>query len=132
MDTRKHDSKIEQCNLQEVVELLGEQKDVIKYYTTSAVFLSTSRWEGFGLVITEAMECGLPVVSFRTDGPSEIISDGENGYLIDNYNMEQYMEKLELLMRDEDLRRKMSEQAIRRAKDFHIENILQEWEEQLK
>lgn len=35
-------------------------------------------------------------------------------------------------MRDEDLRRKMSEQAIRRAKDFHIENILQEWEEQLK
>ena len=118
--------------MQEVVELLGEQKDVIKYYTTSAVFLSTSRWEGFGLVITEAMECGLPVVSFRTDGPSEIIGDGENGYLIDNYNMEQYMEKLELLMRDEDLRRKMSEQAIRRAKDFHIENILQEWEEQLK
>ena len=48
------------------------------------------------------------------------------------YNMEQYMEKLELLMRDEDLRRKMSEQAIRRAKDFHIEKILQEWEEQLK
>ena len=120
--------QIEQCNLQKVVELLGEQKDVIKYYTTSAVFLSTSRWEGFGLVIIEAMECGLPVVSFRTDGPSEIISDGENGYLIDNYNMEQYMEKLELLMRDEDLRRKMSEQAIRRAKDFHIENIIAQWE----
>ena len=49
-------------------------------------------------VITEAMECGLPVVSFRTDGPSEIIRDGQDGILIDNYRKDQFADALERLM----------------------------------
>ena len=54
-DIRRH-------GLEDQVELLGEREEVIPFYREASVFVSTSRWEGFGLVITEAMECGLPVV----------------------------------------------------------------------
>ena len=92
-DIRRH-------GLEDQVELLGEREEVIPFYREASVFVSTSRWEGFGLVITEAMECGLPVVSFRTDGPSEIIRDGQDGILIDNYRKGQFADALERLMTD--------------------------------
>ena len=101
---------------------------MIDYYISSSIFLSTSRWEGFGLVVTEAMECGLPVVSFRTDGPSEIIQDGKNGFLIENYNIVSFADAVERLMMEENVRIEMSHNAILRAKDFHLQKILHEWE----
>ena len=118
--------------LESYVELLGEKKNVIDYYTKASVFLCTSRWEGFGMVVTEAMECGLPVVSFKTDGPSEIIRDGENGYLVDNFNLEQFADAVEQLMKNEKLRKEMSENASVRAKDFSVEKVGEEWEKLFK
>lgn len=114
--------------LESYIEILGEQEQVIDYYISSSIFLSTSRWEGFGLVVTEAMECGLPVVSFRTDGPSEIIQDGKNGFLIENYNIVSFADAVERLMMEENVRIEMSHNAILRAKDFHLQKILHEWE----
>ena len=110
------------------MDIVGEQKNVIDYYVNSSVFLSTSRWEGFGVVVTEAMECGLPVVSFKTDGPSEIITDQEDGYLIENYDLKQYADAIETLMTDVELRKKMSQNAQKRARDFYTERIAEEWE----
>ena len=71
----------------------------------------------------------MPVVSFKTDGPSEIITDGENGYLIDNYDLQQYADAVEMLMCNEERRRKMSEKASERAKDFYPETIMKQWKE---
>ncbi len=119
---------IAEYSLANYVDLLGEKKNVIDYYTRASVFLCTSRWEGFGMVVTEAMECGLPVVSFKTDGPSEIIRDGENGYLVDNFNLEQFADAVERLMKDEKLRKEMSENASVRARDFSVERVGEEWE----
>lgn len=118
---------ISRYDLEEQIELLGEKEDVETYYKEASIFLSTSRWEGFGMVVTEAMECGLPVVSFKTDGPSEIIIDGENGFLIDNYDLKQYADAVEKLMCDRDLRLKMSENAVERAKEFSPEEIVEQW-----
>lgn len=119
---------IKEKHLEEHVDIVGEQKNVIDYYVNSSVFLSTSRWEGFGVVVTEAMECGLPVVSFKTDGPSEIITDQKDGYLIENYDLEQYADAIETLMTDVELRKKMSQNAQERARDFYTERIAEEWE----
>ena len=118
--------------LESYVELLGEKKNVIDYYTKASVFLCTSRWEGFGMVVTEAMECGLPVVSFKTDGPLEIIRDGKTGYLVDNFNLEQFADAVEQLMKNEKLRKEMSENASVRAKDFSVEKVGEEWEKLFK
>jgi len=123
---------IQERNLMDLVELLGEQKEVQKFYCNASVFLSTSRWEGFGVVITEAMECGLPVVAFETDGPMEIISEGENGYLIPKYQVEQFADAVEKLMTDEGLRWKMSRNAMKRAGDFYPEKVMEKWEELIK
>ena len=119
---------IRERNLDDQIELLGEQKDVKPFYQNASVFLSTSRWEGFGVVITEAMECGLPVVAFETDGPMEILENGKNGYLIPNYKVDQYADAVENLMKDETLRWKMSWNAIERAGDFYPDKIVKEWE----
>lgn len=123
---------IAEYGLENYIELLGEKKNVTDYYTRASVFLCTSRWEGFGMVVTEAMECGLPVVSFKTDGPSEIIRDGESGYLIDNFDLEQFADAVERLMKDEGLRKEMSRHAMVRAKDFSIVQIGEEWEKLFK
>lgn len=119
---------VKEAGLQKYVELSGEHTEVQDYYCDASIFISTSRFEGFGLAVTEAMECGLPSVSFRTDGPSEIINDGVNGYLIEKYSVEQFADALERLMEDSDLRKKFSENAIMRAKDFHMDRILEQWE----
>ena len=123
---------IRERKLMDQVELLGEQKEVQKFYCNASVFLSTSRWEGFGVVITEAMECGLPVVAFETDGPMEIISEGENVYLIPKYQVEQFADAVEKLMADEELRWKMSRNAIKRAGDFYPEKVMEKWEELIR
>ena len=123
---------IAEYGLENYVDLLGEKKNVIDYYTKASVFLCTSRWEGFGMVVTEAMECGLPVVSFKTDGPSEIIRNGKNGYLVDNFNLEQFADAVERLMKDEKLRKEMSENASVRAKDFSVERVGEGWEKLFK
>lgn len=119
---------IQERNLEDQVELLGEQKEVQPFYQNASVFLSTSRWEGFGVVITEAMECGLPVVAFETDGPMEILQNGENGYLISNYDLDKYADAVENLMKDEALRWTMSRNAIKRARNFYPDKIVKEWE----
>lgn len=128
-DEQEARKMVKECNLDDQIEFLGEREDVEKEYVNASIFLSTSRWEGFGMVVTEAMECGLPVVSFKTDGPSEIITDGENGYLIDNYDLQQYADAVEMLMCNEERRRKMSEKASERAKDFYPETIMKQWKE---
>ncbi len=123
---------IAEYGLENQIVLMGEKKDVKEYYTQASVFLCTSRWEGFGLVVTEAMECGLPVVSFRTDGPSEIVQSGKSGYLIENYNLEKFADAVERLMCDAGLRRKMSEQAAARAEHFSLVRVGEEWEKLLQ
>lgn len=114
--------------LENQVKFWGEQKDVARFYCGASVFLCTSRWEGFGLVVAEAMECGLPVVSFQTDGPSEIIENGKNGYLVENGDMKAFADAVEVLMKQEELRKTFSQSAMERAKVFYPERIVEQWE----
>lgn len=79
------------------------------------------------MVVTEAMECGLPVVSFDTVGPHEIINDGENGYLIDCYDIEVFSEKLLELMNDAGKRRQFSQKAVLNAQNYSVEHIVDRW-----
>ena len=109
------------------VRFVGNVRDVKSFYNNASIMLNTSNWEGFGLVIIEAMECGVPVVSFDTDGPSEIIVNGKTGYIIPKYSIEKFIDQMEVLMDNQSLRKEFSIHAKEDAMSFNIEPISNRW-----
>lgn len=112
---------IRDLKLEDRILLIGRVSDVESFYLRSKIFAFTSSSEGFPNVIGEAMSAGLPVISFDCiAGPSEMIRDGNNGYLIPIFDIEQFREKLCLLMRNEDLRVKLGKQAKEDMKQYSL------------
>jgi len=104
--------------------------DVEEEYLKSSILVQPSRTEGFGLVIVEAMACGLPVISFDCEnGPRSIISDGEEGFLIPTFDVDLFSNRLIQLMNDVDLRKTMGEKGRKKSQDYQIEAIGKQWEQ---
>ena len=102
--------------------------DVKKAYLSSSLFALPSRFEGFSLVAIEAMACGLPVVSFDCEnGPRNIIRDGQNGFLVQPFDVDIFAERLLTLIRDEELRQKMGAEARQSSLHYQIEDIALRW-----
>lgn len=114
--------------LKEKVFCHSTTKELYDKMLDSSIFILSSRYEGFGLVITEAMSCGLPVVSFACPcGPKDIITDGKNGYLVEPENVEALAERICHLIEHEELRKEMGKAARKRAEDFQEDKIMQKW-----
>ena len=97
-------------------------------YLRSSILVQPSRTEGFGLVIIEAMSCGLPVVSFDCEnGPRSIITDGEEGFLIPAFDVNMFADRLKKLMSDEDLRKGMGEKGQKKSLRYNIDSVGQHW-----
>jgi len=108
--------------------LYGPTTDIQQEYVNSSIFVFSSRFEGFGMVLVEAMACGLPVVSFDCPcGPKDIVKDGEDGILVENGNIELLATSLSKMMRDEALRQAMSQAALKNVQRFRIEQIAEQW-----
>jgi glycosyltransferase involved in cell wall biosynthesis len=104
--------------------------NIVDKYCESSIFALSSRFEGFGMVIIEAMACGVPPVSFTCPcGPRDIISDGKDGLLVEDGNIEQLAEKISYLIENEDIRKKMGQQARMDVQRFRIENIAEQWKQ---
>lgn len=119
---------ISKLNLESNISLPGATKDIGSKMLNSSIFALSSQSEGFGLVIVEAMECGLPVVSYSCPaGPKDIITDEVNGFLITPGDEKTFAERICQLIEDKDLRVQMGNAAKLRAKDFHIDRITALW-----
>ncbi len=115
---------IRYLDLENKVELTGEQKTVEEYYLKSKIFAFTSSVEGFPNVVGEALSSGLPVIAYDCiAGPSEMITDGENGYLVPVFDDVMFQGKLQKLINDEALRDKMAKKAKESIKKFSVESI---------
>ncbi len=115
---------IHELGAENSIFLEGEQKDIDSYYRKSKIFAFTSSSEGFPNVLGEAMACDLPLIAFDcVAGPSELIDDGVNGFLIPLFDTEKFEEKLRILIKDEALREKMGRHSKKRAERYSIENI---------
>lgn len=108
--------------------LYGPTTDIQQEYVNSSLFAFSSRFEGFGMVLVEAMACGLPVVSFDCPcGPKDIVRDSEDGILVENGNIKLFASSLSKLMSDEALRQSMSKAALKNVQRFSMEQIAEQW-----
>lgn len=122
-------AQIDKLELTESCILEHAVPNIIDKYCESSIFVLSSRYEGFGMVIVEAMSCGVPSISFTCpSGPRDIIDDGVDGLLVDNGNVEQLAEKISVLISDNELRKEMGKHARINVERFKIENIGKQWD----
>ncbi|WP_321332109.1 glycosyltransferase family 4 protein [uncultured Bacteroides sp.] len=119
---------IDHKKLDESFKIVAPTKNIISKYLESSFYVMSSRFEGFGMVLIEAMSCGLPCVSFNCpSGPSEIISDKEDGLLIENGNIEKLANGICFLIENEQTRIDWGQNARKNVKRFLPENVMLEW-----
>ncbi|HEW2290194.1 TPA: glycosyltransferase family 4 protein [Streptococcus pneumoniae] len=119
---------ITENDLQDKLVIKGLEKNQDLIYGDKGIYVMTSRYEGLPLVLLEAQQYNLPIVSFRCPtGPSEIVEDGVNGYLIDCYDTDKMSEKLLELMKNDDLRQSFSDHAKDTMDKFDKNKILNQW-----
>ena len=105
-------------------------QQIFDRYLENSIFLLTSRYEPFGLVLPEAMSCGLPVVAFDCPyGPADIITDGKDGFLIKDRNIEEFVEKVCLLIENPELRRTMGLAGILSSQRYEASRIMPKWKD---
>lgn len=127
-DLQKLQQQLEKAGLTSSMTFAGATDNIYKEYQDSAFYVMSSRYEGWGLVLVEAMSCGLPCVSFDCPyGPSDIIRDGEDGFLVENGNIQQLAEKMELLINNKELREWLGVRARLNAARFTSDNIMPQW-----
>ncbi len=115
-------------NIEDRVEFMGEVKDMNTLYDRTSIFALSSRSEGLPMVLLEAMSHGCACVSFDiVSGPSEIITDGIDGFLVEDNDMATFSSRLMELMDNQELREKLGKGACEKVKMFSIERIGHKW-----
>jgi glycosyltransferase involved in cell wall biosynthesis len=110
--------------------LHGSIADVNNIYQGSSIFTLPSRFEGFGLVIIEAMAYGVPVVTFDCEnGPRNIITNNQEGILVKPFDVDAYADSLLRLIQDDQLRCQMGKRAHESSQRYLIEDIAQKWKD---
>ncbi|HDL5700300.1 TPA: glycosyltransferase [Mannheimia haemolytica] len=110
------------------IKLKGIVKGIENIFPHHSIYVMTSYYEGLPLVLLEAKQFSLPIVSFDCPtGPSEIIRNNENGFLIDNYNVDLMFEKISLLIEDRNKRIQFSNNASLDIDKFSKPTIIKQW-----
>jgi glycosyltransferase involved in cell wall biosynthesis len=121
-------SQIDKSGLSDKIHIRKATPDLQKEMLNSSIYAMTSVSECYPMVLLEAASIGLPVVTFDCPtGPRHIVTDGVNGFLVRNQDVEAFSEKILSLVRDEDLLRKTGERAKADAQRFSNEAVIQQW-----
>lgn len=119
---------INERNLQDSLHINCPTNDIVDEYIQSSLIVMTSNYEGFGMVLVEAMACGVPAVAFDCKcGPKDIVKNGENGYLVTNGDIDGLAEAMMILMRDEKKRIMFSMNARQVVSTYSEENVMKQW-----
>lgn len=115
------------------VEFCPPSKTILDQYLNASICVLSSRYEGFGMVLIEAMSCGVPCVAFDCPhGPSDIITHGEDGFVVSNGDIQAFADAIELLIRDEVLRKRMGAKARENVKRYIPSHVIQQWDDLFK
>lgn len=115
-------------HLEDTIILHNPVDNIMERYLESSICVLSSRYEGFSLVILEALSCGVPCVSFDSPcGPRTIIHHGEDGYLVEYLNVEALADGICRLIEDEELRKEMGQNGRKNICRYSREKIMQQW-----
>ena len=119
---------IEKLNINIVIH--RPESTILQRYCESSILLLTSVYEPFGLVMPEAMSCGLPVVAFDCPyGPADIITDGVDGFLVKNRDINEFANRVCQLIEDKDLRVRMGLAGVKSSQRYRADVIMPKWKE---
>jgi glycosyltransferase involved in cell wall biosynthesis len=123
------DELVAELRLDGRVRMMGLEQRLPRRLANASLFVLSSRFEGFGLVLLEAMAKGLPVVSFDCPrGPREIVDDGIDGLLVPNGDVAALSRAISELLGDEERRRRLAAAALEKARTFDIAVIGARWD----
>lgn len=121
---------IENYNLKESITINKPTSNIFEEYDRSSIYVLSSRYEGFGLVLLEAMSFGIPCISFNCPhGPSDIITNGEEGILVPVGDINKLADSIEWMITHKEERERMSQNSREKVKNFLAENIMPQWVE---
>ncbi|MGN1156396.1 MAG: glycosyltransferase family 4 protein [Agathobacter sp.] len=117
-----------QYGLKASINLKGVVKDINREYAKSSILVLSSRYEGFGLVLVEAMSCGVPCVAFDCPfGPRDIINSGIDGLLVKYLDVKALADGLCTLIENVKLRKAMGNKAFEHIKRYDVDRVMQMW-----
>lgn len=125
--------QIDELGLNDKVILGRAETDMKTVYANASILALSSRYEGLPMVLLEAQAAGLPIVSFECKcGPRDVITNGVNGFLVKESDVETLAARLMQLIQDEDLRKSMGKEAYRNSEKFSEERVMAQWEKLFK
>lgn len=124
------EKKIFELGLVDFITLAGYRSDVKDILANSSIFALSSRFEGLPMALIEATSQGIACISYNcVSGPSDIIEDGVNGLLIEDQNHSEMTKGIISLIENEELRRRLGDNAILASQKFSLERVGKQWED---
>lgn len=123
---------IHDLQLDDKISVLACTNDIQSSFRTASCLLLSSRWEGMPMIVLEAMEMGVPTISFDIQAIKPLIKDDWNGLVVEKYDLDAYAEAMYIISTNEELRNKYANNSRIKAKEFSIDSISQIWENELK
>lgn len=117
------ESLIRNLGLEKKIHLLGYRTDINKLCNSADIFALPSVQEGLSVALMEAMGCGKPVIGSRIRGNVDLIDEGKGGFLVDTFNIDDYSNKINYLLCNEELRNSMGLYNINKVKEFDIDTV---------
>lgn len=119
-------NQITECGLQNKIFLIPSTNNIVEYYLNSSIYLLSSYYEGLPMVLIEACECGIPIISY--DLPCCVEQFGDCSIFVENGNVEEYADKMLSLVNDSSLLKKLSVSSKLNSKKYCINSIIEKWE----
>lgn len=121
-------NKVISLGMADQVEILPYTHEILSYYQRASIYAMTSLFEGMPTALLEAQACALPIVSYACPcGPRDIVTDGQDGYLVSSEDRELFTQRLISLMSDEKLRECMGQEAYARVEKYSVNNVMSLW-----
>ena len=120
--------QIQTYGLEQQIALVYPTKEIEKIYLDASLLVLSSRYEGLPMVLLEAQSFGLPIVSFRCKcGPADIVTDGVNGFLVEEGNIQELAKQMTVVMKNDDLRKRMGAKAKEASFRYCEDVVMQQW-----